>query len=101
MVGDNDSTDSRVRELHALRTKSTQQMWQERHTEDFGETEKYLTPIKSQDAIWLFTHNNFNQHCNPIKSDFSSRIFTVTMYNSLQKKKCNCSLSINNTDTYL
>lgn len=40
MVGDNDSTDSRVTELHAPRTKSTQQMWQERHTEDFGEMEE-------------------------------------------------------------
>lgn len=42
-------------------------------------------PIKSWGTIQLFTHNNFNQHCNPIKSDFSSRIFTIAMYNSLQK----------------
>lgn len=61
----------------------------------------YPTPIKSQGAIWLFTHNYFNQHCNPIKSDFSSRIFTIAMYNSLQKRNCNCFLLINNTDTYL
>lgn len=40
MVGDNDSTDWRVTELHGPRTKRAQQMWQERHTEDFGETEK-------------------------------------------------------------
>lgn len=38
-MGDNDSTEERVTELHAPRTKSTRQMWQKRHTEDFGETE--------------------------------------------------------------
>lgn len=40
MMGDNDSTDPRVAEHHDMRTKSTQQMWQEGCTEDFGEAEK-------------------------------------------------------------
>lgn len=40
MMGDNDSTDLRVTERHAMRTKSTQQMWQELHVEDIGEAAK-------------------------------------------------------------
>lgn len=40
MMGDNDSTDLRVTERHATRTKRTQQMWQELHVEDIGEAAK-------------------------------------------------------------
>lgn len=44
MVGDNASTDSRVTELHAPRTKSTKQMQQEQHRVDFGESERETIP---------------------------------------------------------